>query len=222
MGLLIVSELISLERALHVILVNVLDALQFILFISLSDTFTFLHFIACKVLEKLDKGIIRHVISSIYEALSLSFYIVFLVLLIVFVESLVLHRRTVGVRVQVVHIGEAHVAEVGFVIVVADVDGHTVAVVFRVILRELRHFELGGLTLFVAEDRASDGDVVLIAVVVDIVQRLVVLSELGSEEFFDRFNCLDFDVTLCIFSFFITALVTHQRATDWDGYAQIL
>ena len=129
MRVLIVSELVSLERALHVILVNVLDALQFILFIALSNTFTFLYFIACKVLEKLNKGIIRHIISCIYEALSLPFYIVFLVLLIVFVESLVLYRRTVGVRIQVVHIGEAHVAEVGFVLVVADVDRDAVAVV---------------------------------------------------------------------------------------------
>ena len=220
--MLVVCEVVSLEGALHVVLINVLDALELVLFVALSRPFSLIPFVSSKVLEQLDERVVRHIVSRIYEALSLLLDVVLLVLLVVFVESLVLDRRAVGVRIEVVHIGEAHVAEVGFVLVVADVDRDAVAVVIRVVLGELGHFELGDLSFLVAEDRASDRDVVLVAVVVDVVERLVVLGELRSEELFDCFNSPDFNVPFFVPFVFIPAFVTHQGATDWDGHAQIL
>ena len=127
--MLVVCEVVSLEGALHVVLINVLDALELVLFVALSRPFSLIPFVSSKVLEQLDERVVRHIVSRIYEALSLLLDVVLLVFLVVFVESLVLDRRAVGVRIEVVHIGEAHVAEVGFVLVVADVDRDAVAVV---------------------------------------------------------------------------------------------
>ena len=73
-------------------------------------------------MEELDKGIVWHLLTSIAELFSLDLYIVVTIVLVVTIIGLSLDRCTGRFRVQIVHVGEAHVAELSLVSVLGDVD----------------------------------------------------------------------------------------------------
>ena len=95
----VVCELVCFQGTLHIILVDILDTLELILFVAISLTFSFCNIVASKVLEEFDKCVVRHVLTCVDEALSLLLDVVFLVFLVVFVESLVLHRRSMSIGI---------------------------------------------------------------------------------------------------------------------------
>ena len=117
--------------------------------------------ISIQEMEELYEGVIGHVVPSVTHLLPLGLHVVVLVLLKILVIRLRLKRRSIRFRVKIIHIREAHVAELGLVVVIADVHLTIVAVVVgrghqpsrRVIVIIGKGWELFRATHFITASR---------------------------------------------------------------------
>lgn len=109
-----------------IVLVDVLDAHQLILLVTSTKggpTPIVVHFFFICVsrrarsscfpteIEELDKSVVRYLLWCIAELFSLHLDIVVLIIFVVPVVRLHLYGLSFGIRIKIVHVGEAHVSE---------------------------------------------------------------------------------------------------------------
>lgn len=150
-------------------------------------------------MEQFDEGVVWHVVSRIGQLFPLRLHIVVLVVFVVAVVGLCLQRWTFRIRVQIVHIREAHASELVLIFVLGDVDLTIFAGVVVGEGWEWRHFTApfdplqSGLprqVLFVFTH--------FIAIVVDVAKTLGILCELRPEKLLNCFHSTDLNPRLRI------------------------
>lgn len=136
---------VGLHATLHIVLVVVLDALELVLLVSmwlkfvlikcslhtcpililffccLGCCFSFFACVRVQEVEELDKCVVRHLLTRIGKLFSLRLHVIVLIIFVVTVVRLRLQGWALCVRVQIVHVWEAHTSKLCFVLVLGYV-----------------------------------------------------------------------------------------------------